>query len=132
MKPIVKTKEDRIRASFTSWTLAIEEKLNGTSPSIQSIDEMARMYGLGIEADEHFEEVSQWFNWDRICEHIDSLADKRPRILNPGNVIERDGRKRVMRKGRAMAENETFVSDEPHENNDFSYTCGSDWCRCMQ
>lgn len=24
------------------------------------------------------------------------------------------------------------VADRAHENDDFSYLCGSDWCRCMQ
>lgn len=24
------------------------------------------------------------------------------------------------------------IADSPHENDDFSYVCGSDYCRCMQ
>lgn len=24
------------------------------------------------------------------------------------------------------------IADTPHEDNDFSYTCNSDYCRCLQ
>ena len=43
-----------------------------------------------------------------------------------------EGRKLVVRKERPLAPGEEIIANTPHEGDDFSYMCGSDYCRCMQ
>lgn len=52
---------------------------------------------------------------------------------------EPDGTVRIIRESnfeelrdRIVMGGWTFKSDRPHGDSDFSYCCGSDWCRCMQ
>ena len=54
------------------------------------------------------------------------------RILEKGNVIFTDGIKRVIFSPRHLLPSETFICGRPHEDGDFSYLCGSDYCRCCQ
>lgn len=51
-----------------------------------------------------------------------------------GNVVENieTGRKSVVRTDRVLLPSEKVVADRPHGDDDFSYVCGSDWCRCCQ
>jgi hypothetical protein len=42
------------------------------------------------------------------------------------------GRKYVVREKREKSINEEFVCKRPHGDGDFSYVCGSDYCRCSQ
>lgn len=50
--------------------------------------------------------------------------------LELGNVISVDGQKQVIREPRHLHTGEKFVCKTPHEDGDFSYCCGSDYCRC--
>jgi hypothetical protein len=56
------------------------------------------------------------------------------RLLKKFNVIfsQSENRKKVIRDEREIADDETFISEKPHENGDMSYQCGSDYCRCAQ
>lgn len=48
-------------------------------------------------------------------------------------VVRRaDGRKYVAGRDHPLPEGATIVCDTPHADGDFSYTCGSSWCRCME
>ena len=38
----------------------------------------------------------------------------------------------VDREEREMQPGESFVCENPHDDGDLSYCCGSDYCRCMQ
>lgn len=55
--------------------------------------------------------------------------------LKRGNVVfnsakGRKGMKEVVWQDREMTDDEIFVSEKPHEDNDFSYICTSDYCKC--
>jgi hypothetical protein len=52
------------------------------------------------------------------------------RMLEKGNVIFTGGSKHVVRTPRALLPAETFVCERPHQDEDFSYLCGYDYCRC--
>lgn len=62
-------------------------------------------------------------------ERLDALGHT---YLEPGSVISIDGKKQVIRQSRHLRIGEKFVCKTPHEDGDFSYCCGSDYCRCMQ
>ena len=52
-------------------------------------------------------------------------------LLKRGNVIINvRGRKEVIRKDRELVEGESFYSERAHEDDDFSYLCTNNWCRC--
>jgi len=55
-------------------------------------------------------------------------------ILKKGNVVfsKQTNRKEVIFDEREIKEDETFVCDKPHQDEDFSYSCWRDYCRCMQ
>lgn len=63
------------------------------------------------------------------------IEEKKPLEIKAGNVIRRaDGSMAVAARdfidiGRKYVE---IVCESPHADGDFSYVCGSDWCRCMQ
>lgn len=51
-----------------------------------------------------------------------------------GNVARRksDGRKIVFRRDHTDTAGEyEYVCERPHQDDDFSYCCGSEYCRCM-
>jgi len=54
--------------------------------------------------------------------------------LTRGNVVlnVQTGLKSVVRQDRGSSSSEQLVCDRPHGDGDFSYVCGSDWCRCCQ
>ncbi len=53
--------------------------------------------------------------------------------LKKGNVIRnKDGYKQVIFKERILNKNEEFICNRPHEDDDMSYCCRVDYCRCMQ
>ena len=55
------------------------------------------------------------------------------RLLVKGNVVrDASGIKYVTRKEQELPEGHQFVCDQPHDDEDFSYVCGIDFCRCMQ
>ena len=51
-----------------------------------------------------------------------------------GNVVENieTGRKLVVKTDRVLLPSEKVVEARPHDDGDFSYICGGEWCRCMQ
>lgn len=51
-----------------------------------------------------------------------------------GNVLLGPNGKFVILKNDIVEIEEGYVKvcEYPHEDGDFSYCCGSDWCRCMQ
>ena len=58
-------------------------------------------------------------------------------VVSEGNVIlsKHENRKYVVHEASNdlfEVELYDFVADKPHADGDFSYTCGSDYCRCMQ
>lgn len=55
-------------------------------------------------------------------------------ILKSGNVVKdiHSNKKVVIKEMRVILENEKLVSEKPHGDGDFSYVCGSDYCRCAQ
>ena len=57
-----------------------------------------------------------------------------PLQLVRGNVIRNTSLNRliVIREARERHINEEFVSDRPHEDEDYSYLCNNDYCRCHQ
>lgn len=65
-------------------------------------------------------------------------ADSYPIIetmnLKKGNVVFNISlqKKMVMVRDRELAINENFVCEKPHDDEDFSYMCGSEYCRCTQ
>ena len=55
--------------------------------------------------------------------------------LKKGNVVFNinkgtKGRKEVIWKDREAEEGEVVVCEKPHEDGDFSYLCGGEYCRC--
>lgn len=69
------------------------------------------------------------------------LAEPAPPPLPPSPPImaRRDqvvllpsGRKYVVGKDHELPEGAQVVANRPHEDGDYSYCCGSDWCRCVQ
>ena len=55
------------------------------------------------------------------------------RDLVEGNVIRLlTGVKKMVKGARPMIEGEEFICENPHEDEDYSYLCGSNWCRCCQ
>lgn len=64
---------------------------------------------------------------------VASNPDVQPAAVLVGNVILRqDGSKFVARRNRNLEPGESFVCECAHDDGDYSYVCGSDWCRCMQ
>lgn len=47
-------------------------------------------------------------------------------------VRTKDGQKYVAGKDHPLPEGAEIVASLPHGDGDFSYCCGSDWCKCMQ
>ena len=70
---------------------------------------------------------------DEQAAQIESEAGEAPAIqVKQGNVVRRkDGRKYVAARDHE-AKGVEIVCSSPHADGDFSYCCGSDWCRCMQ
>lgn len=54
--------------------------------------------------------------------------------LEKGNVIKNKetGKIQVIKDPRKLTNDEEFISENPHENDDFSYLCGREHCRCSQ
>ena len=54
--------------------------------------------------------------------------------VKKGNVVYNESmdRKYVARQDRELSDNEQIVCQRPHEDEDFSYMCGSDYCKCTQ
>ena len=68
-----------------------------------------------------------------------AIAEIEPTELIPavlakaGNVIQKpNGGKYVARKDHETDPGCVIVCEEPHGDEDFSYLCGSNWCRCTQ
>jgi hypothetical protein len=54
-------------------------------------------------------------------------------IVRKGNVVRlENGRKYVAKNEHKLPDGASIVCDEPHQDGDFSYVCGFDYCRCMQ
>jgi len=54
-------------------------------------------------------------------------------IVRKGYVVQRaDGRKYVARRDHELPCGATIEATSPHEDGDYSYCCGWDYCRCMQ
>ena len=51
-------------------------------------------------------------------------------------MVSKDGRKRVLQTESAVeaarSDGSVFVADRAHDDEDFSYLCGFEQCRCMQ
>lgn len=68
---------------------------------------------------------------------IEEVRLKEPKVDEVWEVKNKPYSKFVVRERhlenmRANPSDYTFVSEKIHENRDFSYTCGSDYCRCTQ
>lgn len=46
-------------------------------------------------------------------------------------VLLPSGRKYVVNKDHELPEGASIAANRPHEDGDYSYCCGSDWCRCV-
>lgn len=56
-----------------------------------------------------------------------------PKMLKRRNVIvNKEGRKEVIFEDRVLQDGEKFFSEKAHEDDDFSYLCTNQYCRCMQ
>ena len=58
-------------------------------------------------------------------------------VVEKGNVVlsKHTDRKHVVHEAsndRFETEFYEIVAETPHSDGDFNYTCGSDYCRCMQ
>jgi hypothetical protein len=53
-------------------------------------------------------------------------------ILKKRNVVlnTTDNKKHVVREEREISDDEIYICEKPHQDGDFSYLCGSDYCRC--
>lgn len=62
------------------------------------------------------------------------VEEVEPIPVKRGNVVQdiETGRKSVIRADRMLLPSEKVVADRPHGDDDFSYCCGGEWCRCMQ
>ena len=98
------TYRENIEAAFSAWQLAIKEKLG--HPSARSFLELAKQYGASITDESCLDEVSEWFDWDKIGEYMS--CDEHDEI--------------------ASATGDTNVVDEIldllHENVQFYNSCG--------
>ena len=54
--------------------------------------------------------------------------------LKKGNVVFNESmeRKMVIVNDRELSANEKYICESPHDDGDFSYMCGSDYCKCTQ
>jgi hypothetical protein len=53
--------------------------------------------------------------------------------VRKGQVVKtKFGRKYVASAPHKLVEGDTIVCDTPHADGDFSYICGSGYCRCLQ
>jgi hypothetical protein len=53
--------------------------------------------------------------------------------LKRGNVvIDENGKKKVVWKERELDDSEKFFSKKAHEDEDMSYFCTNEYCRCRQ
>jgi hypothetical protein len=53
-------------------------------------------------------------------------------LAKPGQVVKTaEGRKYVVGKEHPLPSGATIVAESPHADGDFSYVCGSDYCRCI-
>ena len=56
-----------------------------------------------------------------------------PKTVKDGWVVKLpSGRKYVAAKDHPLPDGAEIVADRPHGDDDFSYLCGRDYCRCMQ
>ena len=66
--------------------------------------------------------------WTRDPADIDKIVK--------GCVVSREGRKRVLQTDKAVEsariDGSVFVAERAHADDDYSYLCGSQWCRCVQ
>jgi len=54
-------------------------------------------------------------------------------VVQPGQVVKtKYGRKYVAGISHPLIEGAEIVAQTPHADGDFSYTCGRDYCKCMQ
>lgn len=66
-------------------------------------------------------------------EHAKKIESRPSFKAQKGNVIRRtSGGKYVARNEHETEIGCELVCSQPHEDGDFSYVCGSDYCRCMQ
>lgn len=60
-----------ILGAYNAWNLAITEAIHWPKyPSTESIENIAKAYGKRITTEEALEEVSEWFDWDKITEYL--------------------------------------------------------------
>ena len=100
-----------------------EQIRSGDEPTVQTLLSWARML-------EQSEQQTPQSPDGRDCSGESSVQ---PVAVLVGNVVRRsDGRKIVVRRNRNLEPGESFVSESAHDDGDYSYVCGRDWCRCMQ
>lgn len=58
--------------------------------------------------------------------------DERIAMRKGSIVIERAGRRRVLKVTQEALATDVFIADRPHGDGRFDYLCGFEWCRCCQ
>jgi hypothetical protein len=72
-------------------------------------------------------------NMETHDETASATASSLERMVRRNEVVKtKDGRKYVAAKEHQLPDGAEVTADRPHDDGDFSYCCGSDWCRCMQ
>ena len=67
---MAKTYRENIEAAFSAWQLAIQKKFGEPHPSSRSFRDLAKQYGASITDESCLDEVSEWFDWDKIGEYM--------------------------------------------------------------
>ena len=60
------------------------------------------------------------------------MSYEQKKMLKPRNVVfnTAQNRKYIVREEREIKDDESFICEKPHQDGDFSYLCGSDYCKC--
>lgn len=121
-----------IRQYFDTKFAAIESRLESIermlgAQSRSEIGLQSECVGNEPEWNPDYTELTE------LTKHLPPIKQEpewRPMELQKGNVIFTGGSKYVVRTPRSLEPTEKFICNRPHEDGDFSYLCGSDYCRC--
>lgn len=69
---------------------------------------------------------------ERVSVNVVKNAMGEIRVQRGQVVHTAEGRNYVAGREHALPEGAKIIANRPHEDGDMSYTCGNDFCRCMQ
>jgi len=115
-----------------AWHLSVGSRETAKDLSLQLTEQHPILAGELSWLADNFERISELLVESGAVEPFPITPGGTP--LTKGTVVlnVQTGLKSVVKQDRGSSSSEQFVCDRPHGDGDFSYVCGSDWCRCCQ